>query len=151
LRRLGIIRYEDANRYLEQSYLPEHNARFGVAPAEAADFHDELRSDLDLNTVFCLECERVLSNDGVIRYDNRLLQLEPGQMSAGGKVQVQERRDGSLRVLYRSQPLRWSQIKTLPERVQKSTERKRRAVVIPPPSHPWKRVPMTTPKAALWK
>lgn len=65
---------------------------FAVAPAEAADFHDEPRSDLDLDTVFCLECERVVSNDGVIRYNNRLLQLEPGQVSAGGKVQVQERR-----------------------------------------------------------
>lgn len=151
MRRLGINRYEAANRYLLDSYLPEHNARFAVAPAEAADFHDELRSDLDLDTVFCLECERVVSNDGVIRYDNRLLQLEPGQVSAGGKVQVQERRDGSLRVVYGSQTLRWSQIEALPERAHKSTERKRRTVVIPPPSHPWKRVPMITPKAALWK
>ena len=87
----------------------------------------------------------------MIRYDNRLLQLELGQVSAGGKVLVQERREGSLRLVYRSQTLRWSQIETLPERVQKSTERKRRTVVIPPPSHPWKRVPMITPKAALWK
>lgn len=151
MRRLGISRYERANRYLLDSYLPEHNTRFAVAPAEAADFHDELRSDLDLDTVFCLECERVVSNDGVIRYDNRLLQLEPGQVSAGGKVQVQERRDGSLRLLYGSHTLRWSPIETLPERVHKSGERKRRTVAIPPPSHPWKRVPMITPKAALWK
>ena len=87
----------------------------------------------------------------MIRYGNRLLQLEPSPVSAGGKVQVQERRDGSLRVVYRSQTLRWNQIEALPERVRKSTERKRRTVVIPPPSHPWKRVPMITPKAALWK
>jgi hypothetical protein len=151
MRRLGISRYEEANRYLLDSYLPEHNARFAVAPAEAADFHDELGSDLDLDTVFCLECERVVSNDGVIRYNNRLLQLEPGQVSAGGKVQVQERRNGSVRLVYGGQPQRWSWIETLPERVQKSAERKRRAVAIPPPSHPWKRVPMITPKAALWK
>ena len=151
MRRLGIHRYEEANRYLLDSYLPEHNARFAVAPAEAADFHDQLRSDLDLDTVFCLECERVVSNDGVIRYNNRLLQLEPGQVSAGGKVQVQERRNGSVRLMYGDQALHWSWIETLPERVQKSAERKRRTVATPPPSHPWKRVPMITPKAALWK
>ena len=151
MRRLGIRRYEDANRYLLDSYLAQHNARFAVAPAEAADFHDALRRDLDLDTVFCLECERLVSNDGVIRYDNRLLQLEPGQVSAGGKVQVQERRDGGLRVLYRSQTLRWDEIETLPQRVPKNPERKRRTVVIPSPNHPWKRLPMITPKAALWK
>ena len=151
MRRLGINRYEEANRYLLDSYLAQHNARFAVAPAEGADFHDELRRDLDLDTVFCLECERVVSNDGVIRYDNRLLQLEPGQVSAGGKVQVQERRDGSLRVLYRSQTLRWDKIETLAERVPKSPERKRRTVVIPSPNHPWKKLPTITPKAALWK
>jgi transposase len=151
MRRLGISRYEEANRYLLDSYLREHNARFAVAPAEAADFHEQLRSDLDLDTVFCLECERVVSNDGVIRYDHRLLQLEPGQVSAGGKVLVQERRDGSLRLVYRSQALCWSQIETPPERVLTSVGRKRKTVVIPPPSHPWKRVPMITPKAALWK
>ena len=93
----------------------------------------------------------MVSNDGVIRYDNRLLQLESGQVSAGAKVQVQERRDGSLRVLYRSQTLRWDEIETIPERFPKSPGRKLRTVVIPSPNHSWKRLPIITSRAALWK
>ena len=39
LRRLEIADATAANTFLEQTYLPEHNRRFAVAPASAEDFH----------------------------------------------------------------------------------------------------------------
>jgi transposase len=151
MRRLGIGSYEEANRYLLKSYLPEHNARFAIRPAQPADFHDALRSDLDPDTVFCLECERVVSNDGVVRYNNRLLQLEAEQVLTGTAVLVQERRDGNLRVVRKGAALPWHEIETLPTRAEKRNGRRRPSLAVPPASHPWKRERMIAPKAALWK
>ncbi len=58
------------------------------------------------DTIFCLECEPVVSNDGVVRYNNRLLQLETKQVSAGAAGRVQEWRDGSLRLVRICETLR---------------------------------------------
>jgi transposase len=151
MRRLRIASYEDANEYLLKSYLGEHNARFAIGPAQAADFHDPVRSDLDLDTVFCLECDRVVSNDGVIRYNNRMLQLNGEGVGAGFTVQVQERRDGTLRVVRKGQALQWQEIEALPRRIEKRDGRQRRSITIPPATHPWKKMRTIAPKAALWK
>jgi hypothetical protein len=77
LRRLGVRTYEAANHFLVATYWPAHNARFAVAPLAAADFHLPLNPRLDLAHVFCLEEERVVGNDWVVRYANRALQILP--------------------------------------------------------------------------
>lgn len=151
MRRLRISSYEEANQYLMRSYLAEHNARFAIQPQQSADFHDALRADLDLDTVFCLECKRVVSNDEVIRYNNRLLQIEPGQVSSGQTVKVQERRDGGLRVVGAQGSLSWREIEAVPKTVKRRSEQRRPSITIPPLTHPWKRAPTLAPKAALWK
>jgi hypothetical protein len=48
--RLAINDYEAANRYLAESYLPAHNARFAIAPAHPVDLHQPVRRKVDLNT-----------------------------------------------------------------------------------------------------
>lgn len=151
MRRLGIGSYEEANRYLLTSYLPQHNARFAIAPTQRADFHDGLRSDLDLDTIFCLECERIVSNDNVIRYNNQLLQLETGQVLAGAAVRVQEGRNGRLRLVRTGETLRWRQIEALPPKIETRDGRRRPSITIPPPTHPWKQMRTVAPKAAPWK
>lgn len=77
LRRLGVKTYDAANAYLTATYWPAHNARFSVPPAAAADFHLPLAPRLQLAHVFCLEEERVVGNDWVVRYNNRALQILP--------------------------------------------------------------------------
>jgi transposase len=69
LRRLGIADAPAANRFLETTYLLEHNDRFAHAPASAEDFHRRTPSRAALVRAFQLEETRVLSNDWVIRYD----------------------------------------------------------------------------------
>ena len=73
----GIADYEAANRYLDEHYLDEHNGTFVCEAAAGADFHRRLSKRLDLKWVFCLEAERVVSNDLVVRFENRFLQLKP--------------------------------------------------------------------------
>ena len=79
MRLKGIADYEAANRYLDEHYLGEHNA--ACEAAAGADFHRRLPKPLDLKWVFCLEAERVVSNDLVVRFENRFLQLKPKRRS----------------------------------------------------------------------
>jgi transposase len=50
-----IANCREANRFLEEEYLAEHNARFALAPAEAADFYRPLEPGRDLRAILCLE------------------------------------------------------------------------------------------------
>jgi hypothetical protein len=43
----------------------------------AADFHLPLPPQLDLAHIFCLEEQRVVGNDWVVRYANRAFQILP--------------------------------------------------------------------------
>ena len=63
LRRKNICTYEAANQFLEQSYLPEHNRRYGRAPASTEDFHRPKPSGRRLEEIFCIEQERTISQD----------------------------------------------------------------------------------------
>ena len=82
--------------------MDEHNAKFVYEPSAGADFHQSLSKRLDLKWVFCLEAERVVSNDLVVRFENRFLQLKPKRnqdVGAGARVTVQQAREGELRVV----------------------------------------------------
>ena len=65
-----------ANAYLDEHYLADHNRRYAHAAAAAADYHRRRPTARQLDEIFWLEEERVLSEDWVVRYQNRLLQLE---------------------------------------------------------------------------
>ena len=54
-----------------------------MAPAESVDFHERVPAGLDLNQVFSLEYERTVSNDWVMRYENRFLQIETAEVRPG--------------------------------------------------------------------
>jgi transposase len=76
LRRTRIADLEAANAFLEAAYWADHNRRFAQAPASADDFHVAVPRGVRLDHVFRLEDHRTVSNDWVVRYDNRFFQLE---------------------------------------------------------------------------
>ena len=76
LRLAGVAGYDEANRDLEEHYIAAHNRRYARPAAEAADYHRRRLTARQLDQVFWLEEERVVSEDWVVRYQNRLLQLE---------------------------------------------------------------------------
>lgn len=70
----GVRTIEQANRFLRRRYLPAHNRRFSVAPAEAGSaFVPWIGSNLW--DILCVQEERVVGNDNTVRYHNRLLQI----------------------------------------------------------------------------
>jgi hypothetical protein len=88
LRLAGIADYDEANAYLDEPYLADHNRRYAHAAAAPADYHRRRPTARQLDEIFCLEEERVVSEDWVVRYQNRLLQLERAQPTPGYRPRV---------------------------------------------------------------
>lgn len=112
LRRKGIADIAAANAYLEAAYWAEHNGRFAQAPASPDDYHVAVPRGVRLDQVFRLEEPRSVSNDWVVRYDNRWLQLErqSGHPPARSTVRVYEAEDGRLEIRYRDRVMRWTEV-----------------------------------------
>jgi len=112
LRRKGLADLETANAFLETEYWADHNERFAQAPTSADDFHVARPCGLRLDTVFRLEELRTVSNDWVVRYHNRLLQLErqSGHAPARSSVLVCENAAGTVEIRYRDRVMRWTEI-----------------------------------------
>ena len=143
LRRRGISSYEAANQYLEEEYLPEHNRRFARRPAQTQDYHRRKPRAGELRQVFRLESERTISNDWVIRYEDRWLQLQPGQRRYGpskSKALVCSYEDGSVEVYYRGERIGFVEIH---EPVREVRDRRigaarRTCGMKAKPDHPWR-------------
>jgi len=146
LRLKNIHRLEDANRHLKEKYCEEHNVRFAVRAAAPQDFHLPTPGVRKLEKVFRLERERVLSNDWVVRDENRFYQVErQSQHHAPAKSNVTmcEWEDGRIEIHYRGQKLSWKEIPARPvasrqcneASVSKTTTKKKWR---PGPDHPWR-------------
>ncbi len=142
--------YDAANRYLEESYLPQHNGKYAVNPAEKMDFHEPLPKGVDLDEVFSLEWERKVSNDWVVQWQGRWFQIEPGTaVQPGQTVILQQRQDGSLVLFHKRQRLSYREIDrpvrrtptVVPMRSRRGGKTK------PAASHPWKK-PLSPTRAA---
>jgi transposase len=117
LRVAGVSSYEAANRYVEEHYMADHNARFRRPPASAADFHRKRPGKRELDEVFQLEQERVVSSDWVVSHEGKLLQLERqsrGYAPAKSRVIVRENQQGEIAILYRGYKLRYTRIAQRP-------------------------------------
>src|ERR1700676_3213259 len=113
MRRKKIRTHEQANLYLQQGYLAEHNERFRCVAAEAQNYHRQAPSEAELREVFRLESERNIGNDWVVRYDNRLFQVQAQSRKyapAQSKVVVCEWQDGTVEIEYRGSKLPWKEI-----------------------------------------
>ena len=63
--------------------------------------------------MFRLESERIIGNDWVVRYDNRLFQVQAQSRKyapAQGQVVVCEWQDGKVEIEYRGRKLPWKEI-----------------------------------------
>jgi hypothetical protein len=137
MRLRGIKTIEEGNRFLEQ-YLPLYNKRFSVRPREKDDVHRALARGMDLDAILCMKTERTLRNDFTVAHNHKLYQIE--EATKASKVIVQDRIDGSMRITYQGQALRFKEITERPIRENKQpVARKRRRTYIPPVDHPWRR------------
>ena len=153
LRRKGIADVEAANAFLAAEYWADHNRRFAQVPASGDDFHVAVPRGVQLDKVFRLEEKRTVSNDWVVRYDNRLLQVErqSHRPPARSTVHVFQDVAGQLEIRYRDRVIRWTELAipaaAKPAPVNPATRPPVRPVTaVGPPrrrpcaDHPWRRV-----------
>ena len=98
LRRARVSTLEDANELLAW-YLPRHNRRFAVEPAEPDAAWRSLPPGLPPEAVLCFEYPRRAARDATVGWDGGSLALPRrvgGASWAGRRILVQERLDGSL-------------------------------------------------------
>ena len=107
LRRVRTI--EAANAYLDSAYVPMLNRRFAVPAASTVDAHRPLNGH-DLGAILSLQTVRTVASDYTVRHGGRRYQVERRSITGGlrgGKVVVEERLDGSMRLRFRNRYLRW--------------------------------------------
>jgi hypothetical protein len=104
LRVAGARTLEQANRYLEEEFLPWWNQHLAVAPANSADAHRPLGPEHELAKTLSHVDTRQVNNDYTIQLDGKLYQIERGSICAGlrgAAVRIERRLDGSLAVRFR--------------------------------------------------
>ncbi|MEK7716398.1 MAG: ISNCY family transposase, partial [Pseudomonadota bacterium] len=81
LAKAGITDMDAANRYLEQVYMPNHNAEFALpAPEIGSAFVPYLGAGLP--DILCTQFERTVDNDNCVSFEARKLQIPPSSHRA---------------------------------------------------------------------
>lgn len=96
-----ITEADEANRFIHAVYLSEHNRRFAREPSDPASCFVSAGAT-PLDDILCTEEDRVVSNDNVVRYDNRFLQIpkQRGRATCAGlKVKLRAHLDGTYSVV----------------------------------------------------
>lgn len=101
LRLAGIVDMAEANRFLKEVYLPQHNARFALpAEAEGTAFVPFAGA---LDDILCVHADRTVSNDNTVRYRGLSLQIPPDRHRhhyVKARVRVHEYPDGTLALFH---------------------------------------------------
>lgn len=108
LRLAGARTLEEANRYLEEEYLPQWEQSFTVVARGATDAHRPLGKEHDLASILSHVEERIVTSDYTVRYQGKIYQMGRSDIRAGlrgGRVRVEQRLDGSLAVQFRQRYL----------------------------------------------
>lgn len=147
LRLQNISDIETANKFLEETFIPDFNKRFAVVPAKRADLHRSLNK-LDkenLANIFSIHSIRVVMNDFTIQFNNQYFQLaqqQPLTVFRKDKILVEEHMDNSIVLKLRGKKLNFI---VLPKRPEKVCAVKIPALTTakptykPPANHPWRK------------
>jgi transposase-like protein len=101
-----------ANELVHGLLIPEYNRRFTVRPADGADAHRSLGRQYCLPAILSVQTHRVVTNDYAVRWHNRWFQLHKPALSGlrGGRVTMEERRNGTIAIRFREHYLKYHEI-----------------------------------------
>jgi len=132
LRRHQISTINEANAFLESTYLRDHNSRFAHQD-HLPDVHRNAEG-LDLNNIFCFEVTRAVNYDYTITLDAHFIQLCSSSTPLPPprhKVIVRRWLDGSLHIFWHDSELSFVPLNAKPSP-------KPRSYLPAPHSHPWR-------------
>ena len=166
LRLAGISTIEKANPFLWNVYIPDHNERCAVEPANRTDAHRPLLKSHHLEAILSLHIDRGVSNDFTVRLNNQFFQILPDQpvcVRPKDKVTVEIRLDGSKHLRLKGRYLNFKNIDKRPYKPFYAVRKEPVAALgysntlcKPPKNHPWrnfrgKEVPLPQPASAAYE
>ena len=98
----GITTMAAANRFIAEHYLPQHNAAFAIAPAEAGSAFVPDHAD-QAAEILCVQEERRVGNDNTLKWRGLVLQIPPSPLRphfVRASVRIHEYPDGRLAVFH---------------------------------------------------
>jgi len=96
----GIRDMASANAYLQQTYLPRHNAKFAVTPATSGDAHRPVEA-VDLDAALCpMRDRRVVDKTGCVSWRGRRFELlgRDATPRRRREVMVRQQLDGTVQL-----------------------------------------------------
>jgi hypothetical protein len=114
---------EQANAVLQEKFSGWFNRRCTNKPASRNDGHRPI-GKMDLDAILSIQHERVVMNDYTIRFENQVYQLLPPALPGqrGGKVIVQKRADGSMKVRFKGKYLAMKSVRQALEKADKEAD-----------------------------
>lgn len=158
MRLAGVKDYDEANRFLQQKFLPWYNQRF--AHKDVTSVYMSLPADKNLNLIFCIKKERIVKNDNTVQIYGQIIQIPPSNVKlsfARAKVDVCLLEDHRIFVLYKDKIIAESRLSEENKIVKKERQieellnkreyaplpklesRSRGTIYRPPKDHPWRR------------
>lgn len=102
LAQAGITQIEAANRFIAEVYLPEHNARFAVAPEQEGSAFVAVAPE-QWHDVLCVHATRQVGKDNTVRWRGRTLQVPPSRLRphfVRATLRVHEYPDGAVALFW---------------------------------------------------
>lgn len=121
MRVAGANTLEQANKYLEEEYLPWCNEHLAVVPANPDDAHRPLGKQHDLAAILSHVETRRVANDYTIRFEAQIYRIDRKDIRTGlrgGSVRVEKRRDGSVAVRFKERYIKITVCETRPKAAQ---------------------------------
>lgn len=139
LRLRGISTIDEANKFLDSSYLREFNRKFSIKALNKENLHRPIPRRINLRKILCIRTERTVRNDFTISHNSKLYQIEDAITNK--KVMVEEHIDGTIQITNNSKSVKFRSIHQRPEVKLKQQKKKRRKPTyhIPSKDHPWKK------------
>ena len=99
----GIATVEAADRFIADTYLPDHNRRFATPPELEDSAFVPLGYPGQIDDILCRRTERTVARDNTVRYERRVLQIPatPARHHyVKATVRVHEYPDGTLALFH---------------------------------------------------
>lgn len=154
LRLREISERSRANAYLP-AFRQDFNRRFAVQAREAQDAHRPLRVKDDLTRILALRELRTLSKNLTLNYNRTVYQIHTPRATYAmrqAQVEVRERYDGAVQILYKDKPLEYSIYREPPRQAElipskelnaaldaHRTRPRKRTPQVPSPDQPWRK------------
>lgn len=103
----GVSMIEGANRFLAETFIPDYNARFAIAPEEPGSAFVAVPAE-QWRDVLCVQETRTVGNDNTVRFHGIVLQIPPSSLRphyVKAKVRVHHYPDATYAIFHGPRPI----------------------------------------------